>query len=259
MSPILAFSQLLRVEPRTGRILLAGLAVVAVAAIAFAWGVDIYSAGIAGLYVVLLGVIILVIQSVIDDPRLKAILSWFFVCFFIASVLTLFVSVVFQDKGWLPSPKCLIHFWNDCPPRQEPSKSANQVRPTTTSSDETRNGQSKSTPTLAPVVPAPKPEPVIETRVFSNKSGSVNMGCGEVTQASVTFNAPSGFSIVSVDARWVDLSNAKNVSSAISSRTDSSATANGSISGQDRGLFGDCPGGGHGTLEIFGTIKGHSD
>jgi hypothetical protein len=87
---------------------------------------------------------------------------------------------------------------------------------------------------------------------FSNASGQVNVGCEQTSSTSVNWNAPDGASQLNATAVWVLTSNLKS-QSATALTSGLVATASGSITGLDKGFLGNCPGGGHGTLQLSGT------
>jgi hypothetical protein len=97
---------------------------------------------------------------------------------------------------------------------------------------------------------------------FSARSGSVNMGCEQSTSASARFEFPSGAQEIQCSAGWVDTSNVGSSSQncAVGGLV---ATGTGSMRGRDRDCVGgglipricNCPGGGHGTLQISGSYK----
>jgi len=105
----------------------------------------------------------------------------------------------------------------------------------------------------------------LQAQSYSQKSGYVAMGCEETTSASVRFEAPANAQEVQCSVAWVDAVGVKNFSQncAVGGTV---VTGAGSITGRDRqcfvigGLFGrhngcNCPGGGHGWLQIAGSFK----
>jgi hypothetical protein len=105
----------------------------------------------------------------------------------------------------------------------------------------------------------------LQTQNYTQKSGYVAMGCEETTSTSVRFQAPANAQEIQCSASWVDAVAVKN-SSQNCAVGGTVVTATGSITGRDRqcyvigGLFGrkngcNCPGGGHGWLQISGTYK----
>jgi hypothetical protein len=90
---------------------------------------------------------------------------------------------------------------------------------------------------------------------FSNISDQVNVGCEETRGTLVEWNAPDKATQIIPSSRWIETDKLKGQSAnAVVSGTKASAT--GSISGVDKQCFlgaCNCPGGGHGKLQIFGT------
>ncbi len=89
---------------------------------------------------------------------------------------------------------------------------------------------------------------------FRVGSGSLNVGCDETRAASVSFTAPAGSIIVSADAAWSNLDGVASVSQS-ATHSETSASAQGILKGRDRTWIGDCPGGGHGELSLFGSTS----
>ncbi|WP_156384837.1 hypothetical protein [Rhizobium sp. Leaf453] len=97
---------------------------------------------------------------------------------------------------------------------------------------------------------------------YSLRSGYKNMGCEETTSASARFEAPANATEIQCNTAWVDSSN-------VGSSSDNCAiggtvvTATGSMRGRNRDCIGgglvpkvcNCPGGGHGYLQLSGTYK----
>jgi hypothetical protein len=92
-------------------------------------------------------------------------------------------------------------------------------------------------------------------RPFSETSATVNFGCEEDASASVTYKAPPGWSITTVNAAIVNSVAAKNQNARIVSNDGSEAVAVADFRGRDRELLHlNCPGGGSGAVLIHGTI-----
>lgn len=97
----------------------------------------------------------------------------------------------------------------------------------------------------------------LAARNFSANSGSINVGCDQWANTTVRFTLPQGARLLSGSYQWEDLSNVKE------SRSEERWEGNtlvitGSIRGLDLEnlLIGqNCPGGGHGTLRVWGTYE----
>jgi|HubBroStandDraft_6_1064221.scaffolds.fasta_scaffold26823_3 hypothetical protein len=91
------------------------------------------------------------------------------------------------------------------------------------------------------------------TEPFSKPAPSTDVGCEEGKGTSVSYDFPAGVTIASHNARWDSLNNIKS-HEAHSELKDHAVVATGSINGLDKQVF-NCPGGGHGTLVVFGTLN----
>ncbi|SEP09314.1 hypothetical protein SAMN02799625_04646 [Methylobacterium sp. UNC300MFChir4.1] len=98
---------------------------------------------------------------------------------------------------------------------------------------------------------------------FNARSGYTAMGCEQTTSATVRFDLPPGSQEISCSAAWVDTSNVggSNQNCTVGGTV---ATGSGSMRGRDKQCirippFGptvcNCPGGGHGNLQISGSYK----
>lgn len=115
MTPTQALATFLRIDRAGAKIVFAGLGVFAAAQLVIvAWGLDIRSGALAGLYVVLFGLLLLVFRHIISDRTLRAVVSWAVVLLAIACAVALFLSDLLQDYHVLPPPRCLIYFWSTC-------------------------------------------------------------------------------------------------------------------------------------------------
>jgi hypothetical protein len=103
----------------------------------------------------------------------------------------------------------------------------------------------------------------IVSHPFSARSGYAAMGCEQTTTAAATYQMPEGAQEIQCSAAWVDTSNIDSSSQncAVGGLV---ATGSGSMRGRNKDCvkippFGpnvcNCPGGGHGTLQISGTYK----
>ncbi|UCI19917.1 hypothetical protein FJ970_02795 [Mesorhizobium sp. B2-1-8] len=101
------------------------------------------------------------------------------------------------------------------------------------------------------------------SHTFSARSGYAAMGCEQTTSAAATYQLPQGAQEIQCSAAWVDTSNIGSSSQncAVGGLV---ATGSGSMRGRNKDCikippFGpnvcNCPGGGHGTLQISGTYK----
>src|ERR1041385_4010040 len=113
MNPADVLKELFRIDRRLGKVIYAGLAVLAAAAIVISWEIDIESAVRVGLYMLALAVAVFAIASIAGNPLLSLFLGWSFALMMILSAASLFVSAVFQPR-WIAPPYCLVKFWLPC-------------------------------------------------------------------------------------------------------------------------------------------------
>jgi hypothetical protein len=104
------------------------------------------------------------------------------------------------------------------------------------------------------------------TQPFTARSGSVNVGCEAGGSTSVQHQLPANATEINCTAAWVDTSNLNGQNQTACVVTGATASSSGNIRGLNKrcipgtGIFGgggvcDCPGGGHGTLQISGSYK----
>ena len=98
-------------------------------------------------------------------------------------------------------------------------------------------------------------QPVEEARPINPPaSGQVNVGCEGSANASASFQLPEGAYEVVPTCRWTNTSNLSHQECA-AAVTGSQVTATGLVRGLNKTWLGDCPGGGHGQLELQGSFK----
>ncbi len=99
-------------------------------------------------------------------------------------------------------------------------------------------------------------EELVDSR-FERRSDSVNVGCEQDGETSVSYDVPAQATVLPRAAAWTDIDNVKSHSATIS---DGGGTivARGYVRGLDKQLF-NCPGGGHATLILSGTIQTRRD
>lgn len=95
---------------------------------------------------------------------------------------------------------------------------------------------------------------VPEPAAFSNRSAYISVGCESSASTTVSWNIPKDAQQLNGSARWVNTDNLKQ-ESANATPNGTTIVAQGTIVGLDTQGFivKNCPGGGHGTLEVFGT------
>lgn len=113
-TPWSALARFLKINPKAGAVLLGGLAVIAVAAIAVTWQVDVKSAGLMGSYIAGLGVLLYLLTIIVTDAIIKRVMAWFVSLLIMAVILVFFVSAVFPGRTVIAPAACLVRFWERC-------------------------------------------------------------------------------------------------------------------------------------------------
>ncbi len=92
---------------------------------------------------------------------------------------------------------------------------------------------------------------------FSASSGSVNVGCEQGGSTSVSYTLPADASEINCTAGWINTDKLKSQNQTACAVTGQVATASGTVYGIDKQCFVacNCPGGGHGNLQIAGSYK----
>jgi hypothetical protein len=91
-------------------------------------------------------------------------------------------------------------------------------------------------------------------QTYEVHSGQVNVGCEQGLPASANFAAPTGAVELNANCAWFNTDNLKShtCTPAVGGLT---ATATGEARGRDKDWLGNCPGGGHGALRLFGSYQ----
>jgi hypothetical protein len=89
---------------------------------------------------------------------------------------------------------------------------------------------------------------------FTVSSGQLNVGCNDGQSTNVIWSIPDGATEVQATANWENTDNIRSQSQNVS-KSPTTVTATGSISGREKDFFGNCPGGGHGQLVLRGTYR----
>jgi hypothetical protein len=89
---------------------------------------------------------------------------------------------------------------------------------------------------------------------FSASGGYTSVGCEETKSGSAQFTAPDGATQINPTAAWVNTDKLGNQSQTVAA-TGLTATATGTIRGQNKNWVGNCDGGGHGELVVRGTYN----
>jgi hypothetical protein len=103
------------------------------------------------------------------------------------------------------------------------------------------------------------------TQPFHKESGE-DVGCEQGGSTSVSYTLPANASEINCSAGWINTNKLKSQTQTACTVTGQTASASGSVFGVDKqcipgsGFFGgggicNCPGGGHGWLQIAGTYK----
>jgi len=89
---------------------------------------------------------------------------------------------------------------------------------------------------------------------FSASGGYTSVGCEQTSPGSAQFTAPAPATQINPTAAWTGVANVSNQTQTPAA-TGLTATATGTIRGLNKDFFGNCPGGGHGTLVVSGTYN----
>lgn len=114
LSPTGALSQLIKTDPQTAKLLIAGLAVVACAAIVASWQIDATTAGLAGLYVAGLGAIIILVAGILHDDLLRRVLGLALVALLVFATSAFAVSALWRNQNFINPTYCIVRFYERC-------------------------------------------------------------------------------------------------------------------------------------------------
>ncbi len=115
-SPADVIATLFSMDRKLAIPVLAGLAIFAAGAIVRTWGVDSGSSVLIGLYVVGFGTLLYLIAFIVNDRRLKKVLSWFITLFLMVVFIVFFISAVVPGQTMIAPTYCLARFWEACLP-----------------------------------------------------------------------------------------------------------------------------------------------
>ena len=107
MSPLQTLSRLLKVDPKTGTFILTGLALLAAAAMALAFGSNIDDAVVLAVYILAFALAVTVLTFISRQETMRTTLSWIAIVAFGGWVAGLFGSVL-QLPPTLPPLPCYI-------------------------------------------------------------------------------------------------------------------------------------------------------
>ena len=107
MSPLQTLSRLLRVDPKTGTFILTGLALLAAAAMALAFGSNIDDAVVLAVYIMIFALAVTVLTFISRHQTMRTTLSWIAVVAFGGWVAGLFGSALGIPPSLPPMP-CYI-------------------------------------------------------------------------------------------------------------------------------------------------------
>lgn len=110
-----AISELLRVDPKLGKPILVGAALITLLTmfVAVADTQDLSPFLVIGLLLLLI-LALYVISNIVHNKVLQAILGWFFIAVLILYVLALFIATVAPGRTPIPPQNCLLQFWRPC-------------------------------------------------------------------------------------------------------------------------------------------------
>lgn len=107
MSPLQTLSRLLKVDPKTGTFILTGLALLAAAAMALAFGSNINDAVVLAVYIMVFALAVTVLTFISRQETMRTTLSWIAIIAFGGWVAGLFGSVL-RMPPTLPQLPCYI-------------------------------------------------------------------------------------------------------------------------------------------------------
>ena len=113
-SPVEVLSALLTIDRKLATPILAGLAVLAAAAIFLGFKVDIQTAVNVGLWILGFGVLLYVVAFIVSDRGLKRILGWFVTCFVMLVMILMLISAVLPGQTPIPPIYCLVRPFGYC-------------------------------------------------------------------------------------------------------------------------------------------------
>lgn len=113
-TPPEVFGQLLTHNPRVALPLLAGLAVLAAAAIFSGWKIDFQVAVSIGLGIIGIGALLVLVSFVISNRTLKRVLGWFVTCFVMLVMTLMLVSAALPGQTRLPPIYCMVRPFEYC-------------------------------------------------------------------------------------------------------------------------------------------------
>jgi hypothetical protein len=114
MSPVQVIEKLLVINPSAARIILAGIAIFAAAAIVLSFNVDTNTALIIGGYVLVFGVVVTLLSNIGSDALLMKILGRGIVVLLLALMTAFSYAAVVNDPSPIKSTPCLVRFWAAC-------------------------------------------------------------------------------------------------------------------------------------------------
>jgi hypothetical protein len=124
--------EFLRQNPRAGKVLLGGLAVVAAAALVQTWKIDAQSALIMGAQIAVLGGLLYIITFAVHDKALKKVMAWFGVLFMMTFSAVFFYAAVVPNPTLVKPAYCLVRFWDRCEDVGDAVADRNYTPPPTT-------------------------------------------------------------------------------------------------------------------------------
>lgn len=107
MSPLQTLSRLLKVDPKTGTFILTGLALLAAAAMALAFGSNIDDAVVLAVYIMVFALAVTVLTFISRHETMRTTISWIAIAAFGGWVVGLFGSVL-RMPPTLPQLPCYI-------------------------------------------------------------------------------------------------------------------------------------------------------
>ncbi len=115
MTPLDVIKQLLKSNPLVGNFILGGLGLIAAAAIAVSWHINVEYALLLGLGILALAFLVYLATTVVShSPALGTAFAWGIFAIFLLWSGSVLAATVLQNESWMPPPYCIIKFWAPC-------------------------------------------------------------------------------------------------------------------------------------------------
>jgi hypothetical protein len=114
MDPVGSIQELLKVDKRSAKVLLAGIGVVAATAITSAWVEDVQTALLTGTAIVIAGAFLKFVAAIDPDPLLKRVIAWLVTIVFFVVLIAGVLKTIFPSIPAVAPLSCLVRPWQTC-------------------------------------------------------------------------------------------------------------------------------------------------